>query len=548
MTYKIPVASTISNQFPEFVKEDYPRFVRFVELYYEYVKNNELEGIGENFTSIRDIDVTLDKFIDSLWKEFGINVPRTNIANDTHFLKHIKEFYSTKGSEESFRILFRHFFNTEIDIHYPQEYIFKSSDGEWVQDISFVVEVMEGDIYDIVGQLVSISTSLQTVPVIITRVKPLQQSYEVFISANSYLYSLLNHGDILTFNGVVAKLVKSIKVATVGRTGTGFYLGQLFSIPSVTGTSATIKVTKVDDAGNLLNVTLINYGYGYDHDFYASISSNSLVETSISEFPTIRSKTLGFLDYGFISTNPYWEETFTSPTYCGEILQEFYTDTTSQESIITDANTAIIRIQIGTIRKYQGYYKSDKGFLSNSYKLQDSFYYQIYSYVISSVESINTYRDIIKTLVHPTGTKLFGEQKIINYIPLITSLEILNSFIQISAQDSTYVSDEENYLLNKSFSEQLGISSEKSFTIYKQFTDTLSINDTTGIGKLTSAADNMSISDSKEISIGKNFSDTLNVLGYIYWDATYTSSDYVTSEIPAIIEYADATYNILLNN
>ena len=187
MAYKIPAVSAISNQFPEFVKEDYPRFVRFVELYYNFLKNSNLDGVGESFDSIRDIDITLDKFIDSLWKEFGINVPRTNIANDKHFLKHIKDFYSTKGSEESFRILFRHLFNTEIELSYPKEYIFKSSDGEWVQDVSFLVSVSDGDIYDIVGQQISISTSLQNIPLQVTRVRVLNDLYEVFITKTGYI-------------------------------------------------------------------------------------------------------------------------------------------------------------------------------------------------------------------------------------------------------------------------------------------------------------------------------------------------------------------------
>ena len=553
MAYKIPVASVISNQFPEFVKEDYPRFVRFVELYYEYIKNTDLEGIGENFTSIRDIDATLDKFIDSLWKEFGINVPRTNIANDTHFLKHIKEFYSSKGSEESFRILFRHFFNTEIDIQYPQEYIFKPSDGEWIQDSSFVVDVTKGDIYDIVGQKISVITSQQKIPFEVKRVVPTQDKFEVFISITSYFHTLLLPGQELKFNGVEAKLVGSISTATISRTATGFYLGQIFSIPSVTGTGATLKVTELDSKGNLTNISILNYGQGYKHDFYASITATKKV-AAVSEVtpilsPTLHSSTLGFVDKGFISLSSYWEDDYTSPTYCGEIIREFYTDsTTPVDSIGEDFNTAIIRIQIGAVRKYQGYYKSDRGFLSNSYKLQDSLYYQIYSYVISSAEALNTYRDIVKSLVHPTGMKLFGNQVLSNDFSLITTLEILNRFIQVAAQDSVYFSDTESCVVAKLLSEQLNTTSKHLFTINKNIQDTISLSDESSFRQSSSITENMAFSDAKEISLKKEITDTVSILGYTYWDAEYTSSDYVTSETAAVIEYADSTYNILLIN
>ena len=258
MAYKIPAVTAISNQFPEFVKEDYPRFIRFVELYYEFLKNSEFDGIGESFDSIRDVDITLDKFVDSLWKEFGINVPRTNIADDKYFLKHIKDFYSTKGSEESFRILFRHLFNEEIEINYPQEYILKTSDGEWIQDISFLVAVSEGDIYDIVGQQITISTSLQDIPLQVTRVRSVKDLYEVFITKTNY--KMISYGDIISFNGVVATVQKTITSVPVLKSGTGFYLGQLFTVPSPTGSDAKIKVTAIGDNGSLEHVEVINFG------------------------------------------------------------------------------------------------------------------------------------------------------------------------------------------------------------------------------------------------------------------------------------------------
>ena len=473
MAYKIPAVSVISNQFPEFVKEDYPRFIRFVELYYEYLKNSEFDGIGESFDSIRDIDVTLDKFIDSLWKEFGINVPRTNIANDTQFLKHIKDFYTTKGSEESFRILFRHLFNTEIEISYPQEYILKTSDGEWMQDVSILVSVSQGDIYDIVGQQITISTSLQDIQIQVNRVRHLGDLYEVFISKTDY--KLISYGDIISLNDVVATIQKTITSVPVIKSGTGFYLGQLFNIPSVTGSSATIKVTNIDSIGNLTNVEVINFGSGYQSPFYATISSQSS-ESVVSEFPILRDKTLGFIDSGFISMDTYFQNNIVNPSYSGTVISEFYNDySIAKNSAILEENTAIILVDIGAIRKYTGYYRNDKGFLSNVYKLQDS-YYQIYSYVISCAESITKYRDIVKTLVHPTGMKLFGRQNLHNEISLITTLEILNRVVQISAQDDGIVIDSNTYGLNKPITDYLSITEADTIISYSSSTYNITLN------------------------------------------------------------------------
>ena len=60
-----------------------------------------------------------------------------------------------------------------------------------------------------------------------------------------------------------------------------------------------------------------------------------------------------------------------------------------------------------------GYYTSDRGKLSNAnQRLQDSFFYQDYSYVIKSKTSITEWRDLIKKTTHPAGFQLFGEMVI----------------------------------------------------------------------------------------------------------------------------------------
>ncbi|MAH08627.1 MAG: hypothetical protein CL961_03050, partial [Euryarchaeota archaeon] len=80
--------------------------------------------------------------------------------------------------------------------------------------------------------------------------------------------------------------------------------------------------------------------------------------------------------------------------------------------------TALLYAQLSTefepdIRSYVdnfGEFTSDRGKLSNyNQKLQDSFFYQDYSYVIKSKTSINQWRSLIKETIHPAGFKLFGE-------------------------------------------------------------------------------------------------------------------------------------------
>lgn len=55
-----------------------------------------------------------------------------------------------------------------------------------------------------------------------------------------------------------------------------------------------------------------------------------------------------------------------------------------------------------------GFYKTTKGFLSSSSKIQDGDYYQEYSYEILSRIPLEKYSDMFKKVMHTAGTKFFG--------------------------------------------------------------------------------------------------------------------------------------------
>jgi len=73
----------------------------------------------------------------------------------------------------------------------------------------------------------------------------------------------------------------------------------------------------------------------------------------------------------------------------------------------------------------QGAYTNNLGFLSDTIKLQDSYYYQKFSYVINTGNNISVWNDTFKKLVHPAGFIYFGQilillypNEVINYDPL----------------------------------------------------------------------------------------------------------------------------------
>ena len=99
----------------------------------------------------RDIDTTLDRFISYFRDEFMYQIPGDILADKRNILKHIKEFYQARGTENSFRFLFRIMFNQEVEFYYPKVDLFRTSDARWY--VQHVMKVSTtGDTFDYVNR------------------------------------------------------------------------------------------------------------------------------------------------------------------------------------------------------------------------------------------------------------------------------------------------------------------------------------------------------------------------------------------------------------
>jgi len=74
-----------------------------------------------------------------------------------------------------------------------------------------------------------------------------------------------------------------------------------------------------------------------------------------------------------------------------------------------DGKANAVATSIAGVFSYPGRYLNDDGHLSSFNFLQDRDYYQNFSYSIKVQESTENYREVIKSLTHPAGTKMFGE-------------------------------------------------------------------------------------------------------------------------------------------
>ena len=106
----------------------------------------------------------------------------------------------------------------------------------------------------------------------------------------------------------------------------------------------------------------------------------------------------------------------------GVTITELYLDSivgtfSNTETITSDVTSITGQITVtggAALQEKAGRYLGTQGQLSSDQRLQDSLYYQDYSYVLRSSQFVERYRETVLELLHPAGTKLFGETTIIS--------------------------------------------------------------------------------------------------------------------------------------
>ena len=82
-------------------------------------------------------------------------------------------------------------------------------------------------------------------------------------------------------------------------------------------------------------------------------------------------------------------------------------------AVIESFDTTSIGVTTGALNTSPGVYTGQDGFISeDSKKIQDSYYYQQFSYVIKLQKSIVDWRNEVQAAVHPAGFALFGQVNI----------------------------------------------------------------------------------------------------------------------------------------
>ena len=190
-------------------------------------------------------------------------------------------------------------------------------------------------------------------------------------------------------------------------------LPTITSITSGSGSGAKLLPISTSGIGAVKDVEITNTGFNYSSAptfaaFRHAVLKDITGTFSIGDALTSHSGTVTAFD----SARQILSINTTANLVTGNTVT-----TAGASATIAQIDTPTITPQVGTIAITSGEFLGERGKISSDVmRVQDSFYYQDYSYVVKVGESINTWRNAIKRTVHPAGWAVFGEVSIVSKV------------------------------------------------------------------------------------------------------------------------------------
>jgi hypothetical protein len=412
---------TVLRQVPEFIRAEYPAFIEFLKAYYTWLEDEYFLG---QYEDLFDIDDTIDEFLTYFRQQLDIYGITSN-DTDKIYIRNIKQLYQSKGSSDSIEFLLKILFNKPSQIVHPWDFTFKPSVGEWKQEVSLIVDITRGTLNDFTGTslIINDNTGHQYRTHVIDATPRKDGFVELFVNRFFSYGELIS---VVTTDNIAAGNVKTTTVkAIIENGGHGFSVGQIFAINSNSGSGTLIKIKAVDVNGAIKAVDIIKAGTGYTVDFNLFMSATSVISANqvgsyiqlnalayqTDDYINAQNESGQFVKHDYTNLNSSY---MTDPSYVGDVVGEIK----SVPGTVYTEQYANIKFIVGQLFIYPGYYISSNNLLDDVAYIEDSRYYQAFSYVTVIDEALSKYSTLLRKLVHPTGTKHFGQYDINNTLSL----------------------------------------------------------------------------------------------------------------------------------
>jgi hypothetical protein len=263
------ISKLISNQFPSFYKEEGPKFLAFMEAYYEYMEQTgKMTDAIRNLESYQDIQTTTDEFIKYYINAFLPGIPQDVTADKKLMVKYITQGNQSRGTLAAYKLLFRALYNEDVDVTYPSDQILKVSDGDWRQERYLIVAYNE-QTYEFIGKTIrGVSSLAEALVEDVVRREIRGRDMHQLILSNiagdfSHLEAIKRIGDESTapYSPMIEAGIRSLDIESVGAEYRNGDIVNLLS--SDRGKFAKIVVTGTQDLGGTVTFDLLDGGSGY---------------------------------------------------------------------------------------------------------------------------------------------------------------------------------------------------------------------------------------------------------------------------------------------
>lgn len=260
------VSQLIESQFPAIYREEGPQLIAFTKAYFQFLEEDEDSShkLSRQLFDINDIDKTLDEFLVNYKEKYLKDFPFAATTDKRFMIKHIMDYYRSKGSTQSLELLMKMLYGEEIEVYYPSQDVLKPSESNWISPKYIEVNKSRRTV-DFLDQQIrgSISGATAFVESIVTKRSEGKLIDVVYLSDVRGMFikeeSVSNDG-VDKDAPVVQGSLSNVDIYQGGRDNK---VGDIFDVEAFGGIQGKVRITEVADATGRVDFTLEHGGSGY---------------------------------------------------------------------------------------------------------------------------------------------------------------------------------------------------------------------------------------------------------------------------------------------
>ena len=279
------ISPLIESQFPSFYKEEGQNFIAFIKAYYEWMEQADVsQWLGSTISQSRslldykDIDNTLPEFVKHFKDKYIQSLSESIISDKRLLVKHILELYRSKGTVEAHKLLFRIFFNEDIEIYTPNEHILKLSDATW-----YVPRYIEVTSSKYLNNLINkkIRNSGNATAVVESYYEKIVNQKTVNVLYISNIDGLFRNGELIYCDDIpeitdtnAPVIIGSLSTINIDNGGYDYKVGDLLNVQG-SGRGGVVQVAAVRNESGKVKFLLENGGYGFSLDAIVTVTGGA---------------------------------------------------------------------------------------------------------------------------------------------------------------------------------------------------------------------------------------------------------------------------------